>query len=96
MEPQHNWLLWSKFAWLSFRNLVDVFDNKFKKEDIKQEWHSLQVSYKRQKAREEGSKTSGSGCSVVYYSTWEYFNQMEFVGDTANVDESYTLLDSEP
>ena len=33
---------------------------------------------------------------MVYYSTWEYFNQMEFVGDTANVDESYTLLDSEP
>ena len=38
--------------------LVDEFDNKFKKEDIKQEWHSLQVSYKREKAREEGSKTS--------------------------------------
>ena len=49
--------------------LVDEFDNKFKKEDIKQEWHSLQVSYKREKAREEGSKTSGSGCSEVYYST---------------------------
>ena len=32
--------------------LVDEFDNKFKKEDIKQEWHSLQVSYKREKARE--------------------------------------------
>ena len=39
--------------------LVDEFDNKFKKEDIKQERHSLQVSYKREKAREEGSKTSG-------------------------------------
>ena len=38
--------------------LVDEFDNKFKKEDIKQEWRSLQVSYKREKAREEGSKTS--------------------------------------
>ena len=74
--------------------LVDEFDNKFKKEDIKQEWHSLQVSYKREKAREEGSKTSGSGCSEVYYFTWEHFNQMESVDDTANVDESYTLLDS--
>ena len=76
--------------------LVNEFDNKFKKEDIKQEWHSLQVSYKREKAREEGSKTSGSGCSEVYYSTWEHFNQMEFLDDTANVDESYTSLDSEP
>ena len=33
--------------------LVDEFDNKFKKEDIKQEWHSLQVSYKREKAIKE-------------------------------------------
>ena len=76
--------------------LVDEFDNKFKKEDIKQESHSLQVSYKIEKAREEGSKTSGSCCSEVYYSTWEHFNQMEFLDDTANVDESYTSLDSEP
>ena len=76
--------------------LVDEFDKKFKKEDIKQEWHSLQVSYKREKAREEGSKTSGSGCSEVYYSTWEHFNQMEFLDDTANVHESYTSFDSEP
>ena len=75
--------------------LVDEFYNKFKKEDINQEWHSLQVSYKREKAREEGSKTSGSGCSEVYYFTWEHFNQMESVDDTANVDESYTSLDSE-
>ena len=76
--------------------LVDEFYNKFKKEDINQEWHSLQVSYKREKAREEGSKTSGSGCSEVYYSTWEHFNQMEFLDETAKVYESYTLLDSEP
>ena len=94
MEPQH-------YRDRNFRDslsekLVDEFDNKFKKEDIKQEWHSLQVSYKREKAREEGSKTSGSGCSWVYYSTWEHFNQMEFLDDTANVDESYTSLYSEP
>ena len=76
--------------------LVDEFDNKLKKEDIKQEWHSLQVSYKRGKAREEGSKTSGSDCSEVYYSTWEHFNQTEFLDDTANIDESCTSLDSEP
>ena len=96
MEPQHNWLSWWKFAWLFLEKLVDKFDNKFRKEDIKQERHSLQVSYKREKARREGSKTSGSGCSEVYYFTWEHFNQMEFLDDTANVDESYTLLDSEP
>ena len=76
--------------------LVDKFDNKFKKEDIKQERHSLQVGYKREKARGARSKTFGSGCSEVYYSICEHFNQMEFLDDTANVDESYTLLYSEP
>ena len=76
--------------------LVDELDNEFKKEDIKQEWHSPQVSCKRDKAREEGSKTSESGCSEVYYSTWEHFNLMEFLDDTANVDESHTSLDSGP
>ena len=76
--------------------LVDEFYNKFKKEDINQEWHSLQVSYKREKAREEGSRTSESGCSEVYYSAWGHFNQMGFLDDTANVDKSYTSLDSEP
>ena len=68
--------------------LVDEFDNKFKKEEIKQEWNSLQVSYKREKARDKGSKTSGSGCSEVYYFTREHFNQMEFLDGTANVDKS--------
>ena len=96
MEPKHNWLSWWKFAWLFLGKLVEKFDNKFRKEDIKQERNSLQVSYKREKARTEGSKTSGSGCSEVYYFTREHFNQMEFLDDTANVDESYTLLDSEP
>ena len=76
--------------------LVDEFDNKLKKEDIKQEWHSLQVSYKREKAREAWPKTFGLRCSEVYYSTWEHFNQMEFLDETAKVYESYTLLDSEP
>ena len=32
--------------------LVDEFDNKFKKEEIKQEWNSLQVSYKRESKRQ--------------------------------------------
>ena len=58
--------------------------------------HSLEVSYKREKVREEESKTSGSGCSEIYYSTWEHLKQMEFLDDSANVDKSYTLLDSEP
>ena len=31
--------------------VVDEFDNKFKKEDIKGEQYSLQVSYKKEKAR---------------------------------------------
>lgn len=76
--------------------LVAEFDGKFKKEDIKQEWHSLQVSYKREKSREEGSRTSGVGVTEVYYSPWEHYNQMEFLDDSANVDDSYTSLHSEP
>ena len=67
--------------------LVEEFDSKFKKKDIKQEWHSLQVSYKREKAREERPKTSGSGCSDVYYSTWDHFNQMEFLDDKKKKEE---------
>ena len=67
--------------------LVEEFDNKFKKKDIKQEWHSLQVSYKREKAKEERSKTSGAGCSDVYCSTWDHFSQMEFLDDKKRKEE---------
>lgn len=51
--------------------------------------------YKRERAREEGSKSSGSGSFEVYISSWELFGQMEFLDVTGDVDVSYTSLDGE-
>ena len=53
--------------------LVEKFHGKFKKEDIKREWHNLQAVHKREKSREESSKVSGSGSCDAYFSTWEHF-----------------------
>ena len=75
--------------------LVEQFDEKFSKEDIKREWHNLQTTYKREKAREDGSKVSGSGSCEVYISSWELFSEMEFLDVTGDVDTCYTSLDSE-
>lgn len=77
-----------------YEKLVQLFDGKFSKEDIKREWHNLQTVYKREKAREEGSKVSGSGSCNVYVSTWELFSQMEFLDVTGDVDASCTSLDN--
>ena len=74
--------------------LVNQFDGKFTKEDVKREWHNLQTVYKREKSREESSKVSGSGSCDVYCSTWELFSQMEFLEVTGDIDTSYTSLDS--
>ena len=49
--------------------LVEKFHGKFKKEDIKLEWHNLQAVHKREKSREESSKVSGSGSCDAYFST---------------------------
>ncbi len=76
-----------------YEKLVELFDGKFLKEDIKREWHNLQTIYKREKAREEGSRVSGSGSCNVYVSTWELFSQMEFIDVTGDVDTSYTSLE---
>ena len=75
--------------------LSEQFDEKFNKEELKQQWHSLQTQYKREKSREEGSRVSGSGSTDVYISTWEFFSQMEFLDITGDIDASYTSLDSE-
>jgi len=75
--------------------LTEKFEGKFTKDDLKREWHNLQTTYKREKAREEGSKSSGSGTCEVYTSSWEYFSQMEFLDVTGDVDMSYTSMDGE-
>lgn len=78
-----------------FEKLVEQFEGKFTKDDLKREWHNLQTMYKRERAREEGSKSSGSGSFEVYVSSWELFGQMEFLDVTGDVDVSYTSLDGE-
>ena len=75
--------------------LSEQFQGKFTKDNLKQEWHNLQTIYKREKPREEGSKSSGSGSFEVYISSWELFNNMEFLDITGDVDESVTSLDVE-
>lgn len=69
--------------WL-LEKLVDQFEGKFSKEDIKRKWHNLQRAYKREKAREDGSKISGSVSCEVYVSSWELFSQMEFLDVTGD------------
>ena len=42
------------------------FEGKFTVAEIKQQWHNLSTKYKREKQREDASKSSGSGTSDVY------------------------------
>ena len=72
---------------------VEEFDGRYNKEEIKQQWHNLLTTYKREYQRQEASKTSGSDTRDVYSSNWEYFNNMTFVEATCNVDESFNTLD---
>ena len=78
-----------------FDRLVEQFEGKFMKDDLKREWHNLQTIYKRERAREEGTKTSGSGTQELYISSWEHFANMEFLDVTGDIDVSYTSLDGE-
>ena len=82
------------------RNLREVlldklaveFHGKFTVADLKQQWHNLLTTYKREKQRVDCSKSSGSGATEVYVSNWEYFTSMRFIDVTSNIDESHTSL----
>ena len=82
------------------RNLRDVlldklaveFNGKFTVADLKQQWHNLTTTYKREKQRVDCSKSSGSGTTEVYVSNWEYFTSMRFIDVTSDRDESHTSL----
>ena len=82
------------------RNLRDVlldklaveFNGKFTVADLKQQWHNLITTYKREKQRVDCSKSSGSGTTEVYVSNWEYFTSMCFIDVTSDIDESHTSL----
>ena len=76
--------------------LNEQFAEKFTIAEMKACWHNLLTTFKREKKREEGSKASGSGLSEVYYSTWEFFNMMEFTEVTCDMDETVTsIIDDE-
>ena len=45
---------------------MEQFEGQFTVAEIKQQWHNLLTNYKREKQREESSKSSGSGSSEVY------------------------------
>ena len=72
--------------------LPNQFEGKFTAAEIKQHWHNLLTSYKREKQREESSKTSGSGTSDVYVSNWDYYDAMTFTDDTHEMDESINSI----
>lgn len=75
--------------------LSQQFEGKFSVEELKTCWHNTLTMYKREKQREEGSRSSGSGLSERYISQWEYFNQMEFVDITCEMDETINTIDDD-
>ena len=79
-----------------FDRIAEKFEGKFTKDDLKREWHNLQTIYKRERAREVGSKTSGAGTQELYISSWEHFANMEFLDVTGDIDVSYTDAISRP
>ena len=82
------------------RNLREVlldklaveFNGKFTVADLKQQWHNLISTYKREKQQVDCSKSSGSGTTEVYVSNWKYFTSMRFIDVTSDIDESHTSL----
>ena len=73
--------------------LVDDLDDRYTKDEIRSQWHNLMTTYKRERQRQEASKTSGTGKDDVYISNWEYFKSMFFLEATCNADESFNTLD---
>ena len=71
---------------------VEELDNRYSKDEIKQQWNNLVTTYKREYMRQEASKCSGSGTKDVYVSDLEYFNSMTFIEATCNVDESFNTI----
>ena len=57
------------------------------------EWHNLMTTYKRERQRQQASKTSDTGKDDVYVSNWEYFKSMFFLEATCNADKSFNTLD---
>lgn len=73
--------------------LFNQFESKFTINELKACWHNTVTTYKREKLREESSQSSGMASSEVYYSNWEFYNQMKFIDVTCDVDETVNSLD---
>ena len=52
--------------------------------------------FKREKARMEASRVSGSAIFDLFILNWDFNSQMEFLRVSCNVDESFLLLDAKP
>ena len=75
---------------------IEIYHGKFTKDNIKQEWHNLQTMFKREKARMEASRVSGSAIFDLFILNWDFNSQMEFLRVSCNVDESFSSLESKP
>lgn len=63
------------------RELMEQFQRQFTLAQIKQQ-HNLLRNYKREKQRDESSKSSGSGSSENCTSSWSYYYLMLFTENT--------------
>ena len=74
------------------RELMEQLEGQFTVAEIKQQWHNLLTNYKREKQREESSKSSGSGSSEVYSFSWPYYHSMSCTDNTHEMDKSQNFL----
>jgi hypothetical protein len=63
------------------------------KESISKKFISLRNSYMRERKREVGSKTTGTGSDEVYESKWKYYQEMDFLKEEVEGDESTDNLE---
>ena len=77
------------------RNFRDVFLSTLQttlsqktKESITKKFSSLRNSYIRERKRDNGSITTGSGSDDVYTSKWKFFVEMDFLQEEIEGDAS--------
>ena len=71
---------------------MEQFEGQFTVAESKQQWHNLLTNYKREKQLEENSKSSKSGSSEVYTSSWPYYHSVSFTDNTHEMDEQENSL----
>ena len=77
---------------VKLRELMEQFEGQFAIAKIKQQWHNLLTNYKREKQREEISKSSGFRSSEIYTSSSACYHSMLFTDNTIEMDESQNSL----